>query len=257
MSLLRIAFLHLAPRPGDLPYNRHLIDRAITTAAACGASWLLTPELCVCGYDFLDQLGEEWIVPPPDPWMASVCHRAAGLGITLFLSHPEYEVETGKKYNTLFVIAPDGRILGKHRKVRTLSGAERWSSPGTTALPVCVPPVGLVGMLICADAYTTSLAAAFKAQGAQMLVSAAAWGPGMHGPEGEWERCSLETGLPLLVCNRTGPDLKLDFSGAESVVVQAGQRRCTFTSADSAIGLIEWDLVTQACVSLEPQRVTL
>lgn len=257
MTTLRIAFLHLAPRPGDLLYNRDLIERAITTAAACGASWLLTPELCVSGYDFLDALGSAWIVPPPDAWMASVCQRVAALGVTLFLSHPEHDAQTGKQHNTLFVIAPDGRILGKHRKIRTLTGAERWSSPGTEALPVHVPPVGPVGMLICADAYTPSIAAHLQAQGAQMLVSAAAWGPGMHGPEGEWERCSLETGLPVLVCNRTGPDLTLDFSGATSVVVVAGQRRCTFTSVDSAIGLIEWDVVRQTCRSREVERVTL
>ncbi len=257
MSTLRIAFLHLAPCPGDLTYNRQLIAHAVTTAAAHGAEWILTPELCVCGYDFLDTLGTAWIVPPPDAWMTSLCQRAAQLAVTIFLSHPEQDSTTGKYYNTLFVIASDGRILGTHRKIHTLSGAERWSSPGETAEPVLVPPVGQVGMLICADAYTTKIATHLKAQGAQLLVSAAAWGPGIHGPEGEWERCSLETGLPLLVCNRTGLDLKLGFIGAESVVVKDGQRLCTFTSPRSALGLIEWDLAMQTCGTREPQRVDL
>jgi len=49
MSTLRIAFLHLTPCLQDLQTNRRLINRAVTTAATYGATWLLTPELCICG----------------------------------------------------------------------------------------------------------------------------------------------------------------------------------------------------------------
>ena len=50
MNTLRIAMLHLAPRLGELAYNRDLLTRAVTTAASQGAKWILTPELCLCGY---------------------------------------------------------------------------------------------------------------------------------------------------------------------------------------------------------------
>src|SRR5262245_55521011 len=257
MSTLRIAFLHLAPSWSDLQANRRLVERAVTTAAAYGATWILTPELCICGYDFTGTLGTAWIVPPPDPWMASLCQRAAQLGVTVFLSHPERDAQSGKCYNTLFVIAADGCIVGKHRKIHTLSGAEGWSSPGEVVTPVPVPPVGNVGLLICADAYTPTIATNLKAQGAQMLVSAAAWGPGLHGPDGECERCSRETGLPLLVCNRTGIVRTLRFTAAESLVVKDGQRLCSFASERSAIFLIAWELETQTCVTEEHRRVDL
>ena len=112
-------------------------------------------------------------------------------------------------------------------------------------------------MLICADAYTTTIATNLKAQGAEMLVSAAAWGPGLHGPDGEWERCSYETGLPRLVCNRTGIDRTLRFTGAESLVVKDGQRLCSFVSERSAMFLITWDLEMQTGVKGEYQRVDL
>ena len=221
LPLLRIALLHLAPRPGELRHNRRLLAAAIRTAAGLGAAWVLTPELCVCGYDFVDRLGTAWIVPPPDAWMASMCQLAAQLRVTVFLSYPERDQQVGKCYNTLFVIGEAGRILGKHRKINALSGAEGWSSPGQVALPVSVPPVGQVGLLICADAYSPGIAQSLRAQGARLLVSAAAWGPGLHGPSGEWERCSRDTGLPLLVCNRTGLDRTLSFSKAESAIFVA------------------------------------
>jgi predicted amidohydrolase len=255
---MRVAFLHLAPRPGDLAHNRFLVETALTTASRSGAEWIVTPELVICGYTFADQIGTEWILPQPDPWMAHICALAARLRVTAFLSHPERDSQTGKLHNTVFVIAPDGKITGKHRKINTLRvGSEAWSSPGEQVVPAPAPPFSRVGMLICADAYTLELSKTLKAQGAEILVSPAAWAPGFHGPSGEWEQCTLETGLPLFVCNRTGPDKLLDFSGAESVVVKNGRRLVSFTSASSAVFLVDWDLPAQEITHQESLQLNL
>jgi predicted amidohydrolase len=255
---LRIALLHLAPIPGDLARNRQLIETAVTTAAKIGATWVMTPELIVTGYTFADRIGTEWILPQPDPWMTHIARLAARLRVTLFLSYPEQDRISRKLYNSLFVIAADGTLVGTHRKINTLRvGSEAWSTPGTQAVTVPVPPFTRVGMLICADAYTSKIAGNLQAQGAQLLVSSAAWAPGLHGPNGEWERCTLDTGLPLIVCNRTGPDRTLDFRQAESVVVKDGQRLLSLSSARSAVFVIDWDMGTQTLTTKKYQTVYL
>ena len=257
MNTLRIALLHLAPIPGDLAYNRRLVETAVTTAAGLGAAWILTPELCICGYEFADRIGTEWILPQPDPWMTHFCQLVARLRVTVFLSHPERDRQTDKLHNTVFVITADGTLVGKHRKINVvLPGAESWSSPGEQVAPVPVHPVS-VGILICADACSLGIAGSLKAQGAQLLMSAAAWGPGPHEPNGEWEQCTRETGLPLLVCNRTGTDRTLSFTGAESVVVKDGRRLLSFRSERSAILMVDWDLETQSLATRKHQRVYL
>jgi predicted amidohydrolase len=178
--------------------------------------------------------------------------------VTVFLSHPERDRQTGKLYNTVFVIAADGTIVGKHRKINTLRvGSEAWSSPGEQVAPILVPPWGRVGILICADAYSVEIARHLQAQGAQVLVSSAAWAPGLYGPQGEWEQCTRETGLPLLVCNRTGSDQTLSFSAAESVIVKDGQRLLSLRSERSAIFLIDWDLKAQNLAAPEHRRIYL
>jgi len=256
--VLRIALLHLAPIPADLAHNRHLVEAAVTTAAGLGAEWIITPELCISGYTFTDQIGTDWILTQPDAWMKGFCELVRRLRVTVFLSLPERDQQTGKLYNTVFVIAASGAILGKHRKINTLKvGSEAWSSPGEEAIPVTVQPLGQVGILICANAYSREIAQHLKAQGAQFLVSAAAWAPGLHGPDGEWERCTRDTGLPLLVCNRTGPDKTLDFSGAESVIVKEGQRLLTLRAERSAIFTVEWDLRRQTLTTHDYQRTAL
>jgi N-carbamoylputrescine amidase len=105
-----------------------------------------------------------------------------------------------------------------------------------------------VGILICADAYAPWIARRLKEQAARILVSPAAWAPGLYGPNGEWERCTRDTGLPLLVCNRTGVDSTLDFRRAESVVVKDGRRIYSLTSESSAVFIMDWDLEKQSPV---------
>jgi predicted amidohydrolase len=178
--------------------------------------------------------------------------------VTVFLSCPEQDRKSRKFYNSLFVIAANGAVVGTHRKIHTLRvGSEAWSTPGTQAVAVPVPPFTRIGMLICADAYTSEIAKSLLNQGAQLLVSSAAWAPGLHGPNGEWERCTRDTGLPLLVCNRTGPDKTLDFRQAESVVAKDGKRLLSLSSARSAIFVIEWDVNTQTLAKQDYQTVYL
>ena len=258
-TTLRIAFLHLAPLPGGLESNRQLVERAVLAAAGEKADWILTPELCVTGYDFTPRIGTDWILPQPDAWMTGFARLAARLKVTVFLAHPERDPQTDLLHNSLFVIGPEGAILGRHCKIHVLRvGAESWSRRGGRVAPVLLPAPRIpVGLLICADAFDPAIALRLRAGGAQLLVSAANWAPGLHGPEGEWERCSHVTGLPLMVCNRTGMDRKLDFTGAESVVAKEGRRLLSFSAERSAMLVVQWDLDTQDFASPDHRKLYL
>jgi N-carbamoylputrescine amidase len=227
-----------------------LVKRAVQVAAQWGANWVVSPELCTCGLQFHTQLGADWIEPQPDAWMAEFCQLVQALKLTVFLSLPERDGQTGKCYTTVFMINADGTIIGSHRKVNVLSDPDGWSSPGEHIAPVTWQDVN-IGLLICADAYTRDIAASLKSQGADILISPAAWGPGLHGPEGEWEQRTVETGLPLIVCNRTGNDHTVSFMGAESLVVKHGKRLLAHHSERSVVLTFDWDLATMELVSKE------
>ena len=148
---LRIALCHLAAKPGELASNRSEVAKAVEVAAREAADWIVTPELCVSGYGFVDKIGTDWIQPQPGPWMKAMMKQAKALKVTLFLSHPERDSATDRLYNTVFVIGPDGKILGSQKKIRTLKhGSEAWSSPGETSNPFDAQPFGRVGILVCA-----------------------------------------------------------------------------------------------------------
>ena len=71
-------------------------------------------------------------------------------------------------------------------------------------------------------------------------------------PNGEWERCSRETGLPLLVCNRTGIDRTLRFTAAESLVAKRAASALVYVRMTTSRGI--W---RRRRASREPQRVDL
>jgi predicted amidohydrolase len=239
---MKVALLHLAPVPGEITSNRCQVEAAIGLAAGCDATWVITPEFCVTGFAFHERIGTDWIEPQPDAWMRDVARLAARLEVTVFLSCPERDPTTDRLHNSVFVIGQDGAILGRHRKINTLRvGSESWSTPGDQVAAIPVEPLGPVGVLVCADAHSPWIAARLGAEGARLLVSPAAWAPGLHGPDGEWERCSRDTGLPLIVCNRTGPDEAVDFSQAESVIVGGGQRVLSLRASRSAVFTVDWD----------------
>ena len=254
MAKQRISFLHIAPEVGQVERNRQLMESAVRVAAAEGADWALTPELCIPGYLFVEKIGCDWILPQPDQWMQTFCGMVKDHGLTVFLSHPERDVETGELHNTVFVINHLGEIIGKHRKIRTLGGAEGWSSPGQEIKPVDCDPVK-AGILICSDAYKNEVAQKLKDQGAQLLVSLVSWGPGLCGPDGEWEQRSADTGLPIMVCNRTGAEEReLDYRTAESVVAQHGRRLLTATSDRSVVLSFDWDMESMTLQSKDFDR---
>ena len=238
MDTKRIALLHLATAPGAITQNRYVIEEGVKHAASVGAHWIVTPELSVCGLQFVPLVGTDWIETQPDAWMQRFGRLVKAVGRTVFLSCPERE---GKQlYNSVFVINPRGELIGKHRKINVASDSLSWSSPGDVVAPVACDGVK-IGLPICSDMYTRNITDALKAQGARILVSPASWGPGVHGPNGEWEARTRETGLPLFVCNRTGSEKTLDFWKAPSLVVTNGERLLSHTSDRSAVLTFDWN----------------
>ena len=256
MKPLRVAMLHLAPELADVAHNRSLAEQGLARAAAMGAQWVITPELFVTGYKFAEMIGTDWILPQPDEWMQAFCGKVREHGVTVFLSHPERDPDAGLMYNTVFVIGPDGSIIGRHRKVKALRGPESWSSAGGEIVPIDCEGTS-VGVMICADAYRNDVAGLLKDRGAEILVSPASWGPGDCGPLGEWEQRTLDTGLPIMVCNRSGWEADdLDFNEAVSVVAINGERVLqAFCGEESAILVFDWDLDSMAPLSNEYEIV--
>ncbi|MEN8614988.1 carbon-nitrogen hydrolase family protein [Dehalogenimonas sp. THU2] len=242
MNTLKVAMLHLDPRPGELEYNRAFIERAVRLAADKGAKFILTPELVESGYHFPDHIGTDWIGEGSRAWLDRMSGTAAELGVTILIATAERDESTGLLHNTVFALTDKGEIAGKHRKINIHPAhcAESWADIGQ-ALEVIDLPELRIGVLICADAWRPSLAAALAAKGAEIIISAANWGEKPCPPSNCWEHRSQETGIPVWVCNRTGDEHQLNFEDASSVVAAGGERLLSHAGPGSVVLLFDWD----------------
>ncbi len=249
MRKIRMALLHLLPIVGDIQYNQDLIERAVKQAANQKVDWVLTPELAVSGLQFSRKIGTDWIKKQPDEWMSHFCAFVKSINTNVFLGCPERD-DDGKLYNSVFVINRNGDLIGRQRKHATIS--DGWCQPGTTIETIDLDGIK-VGTMICADAYTDKIANTLLAKGAEIIVAPSSWGPGLHGPNGEWEQRSIETGLPLFVCNRTGEDETVAFWEAESMILKNGKRLLSHKSEQSAILTFDWNVEKNELISSEFQ----
>lgn len=236
---IRLAMLHLAPRSDDVQYNIELIEGLIARAAELGANLILTPELAISGFQFYEELGKGWIKSTSRAITEKFAGLARALNVALVLGTPIYQPSDDQYFNAAVFIDADGQAIGAHYKMLVPhGGTESWATPGWELKPIAWQG-SKVGLLICGDAYKVSHAEELARQGADVLLGLAAWAPGAHGPSGEWERCSKNTGLCFYVCNRTGKDTQLSFQGSTSIVAVNGTRKVEYADVWPAILTID------------------
>lgn len=89
-----------------------------------------------------------------------------GLHVALSL----YERDGRLVYNTAVLLGPDGRLLGKYRKVCLPHGeVEKGVAPGAD-YPVFDTKFGKVGLMVCYDGFYPEVARALTAKGAEVIA---------------------------------------------------------------------------------------
>ncbi|HYE97559.1 MAG TPA: carbon-nitrogen hydrolase family protein [Planctomycetota bacterium] len=154
-AVLRMALVNIRTCPSDLPdaaqgravlqqnLQRHVafIERAV----AQGAEFVGFPELSINGYRF----GPNMIWLSVDgPEMRSLAGVAKQKKIYVSAGLAERDRD-GRKWNTQIVIGPDGRLLGRQRKVWLT--AEKGHVESSTAREIIAVKGLKMGITICAD----------------------------------------------------------------------------------------------------------
>ncbi len=265
----KIALLHLDVSLGRLDDNMAQVERGIRQAGEAGANWVMTPELSLTGYRFEPMLSLDTLRQRNPHILNHFKQLSTELGVVIFLSHVDWRPDrqlvsdvnadggqqpsrSGSFYNTLFVIA-QGAVIARHDKINVIPVVESWATAGDKGTLVSVDGIE-VGLLICADAWPQTTAANLANRGAQIILSSANWWPGEYGPGKTWESRSGETGLPLVVNNRTGIEARFDQHGnslpaidmrmATSVYVEQGRRLVDHQTPGSSMVMLQWQAST-------------
>jgi nitrilase len=163
--------------------------RLVAEAADGGAKLVVFPEAFVPTYPvwvwfvppgdthtlrelYTELLDHAVAIPGPDTDRLCEAARAAGVTVAIGVNERNIEASGSTLYNTVLYIGPDGRILGKHRKLVPTAGERLVHAQGDgSTLEVYDVPIGRVGGLICWENYMPLARYAMYAWGTQLYVA--------------------------------------------------------------------------------------
>lgn len=157
----------------------------IEEAAANGASLVAFPEVFVAGYPYWNWMmtpvqGSPWFeklcrcaIEIPGPEIQRIAQAAKNHGVHVVVGVNERSrTGIGTIYNTLVIIGPDGRLLGRHRKlVPTWAEKLTWANGDGSSLRVYDTAIGKLGALACGENTNTLARFSLLAQGELVHVA--------------------------------------------------------------------------------------
>jgi predicted amidohydrolase len=157
---------------GDLQGNLMRAQTMIKEAAQCGCRVVVLPECLDAGWT--DPSARELAQPIPGPTAAILAAAAREHGIYVVAGLTERAGD--RLYNSAVLIDSRGVLLHLHRKINELNVAQNLYSIGDR-LGVVATPIGVVGLSICADNFTSSLAIGHTLcrMGAHFIFSPSCW----------------------------------------------------------------------------------
>ena len=159
--------------------------RAIEEASREGARLIVFPETWIPSYPYYHSRAAdrqafatayrhtfEHSIAIPSPEWRQIADAAAHANAHVVIGVNEREPSAGTIYNTLAYIAPDGSLLGKHRKlVPTLSERLIWGYGDGSDLDVYDTDIGRLGGLICYEHQMAPARYALSTLGIQVHAS--------------------------------------------------------------------------------------
>src|SRR5437762_11143076 len=216
MTAVRVAVVQAAPVGFDREGTLEKVRTLVAEASGQGARLILFPEAFVSGYprglDFGVRVGSRtaegrelfrryWEsavdVPGPAVEVLGAAARQAGAYLVIGV----VERDGGTLYCTVLFFAPDGSLLGKHRKLMP-TAAERlvWGYGDGSTLPVFDTAIGRLGAVICWENYMPLLRMTMYRKGIQLYCAPTA--DGREGWIASMQHIALEGRCFVLACTQ-------------------------------------------------------
>jgi N-carbamoylputrescine amidase len=210
----------------------------IKLAAGEGAQLICLQELTLSRYFAIDPAGPEAVGAQPEELPDGPTHRfaarmAAETGVHVHASlYERADGEDGLGFNTAIVVAPDGKLLARTRKLHIPVTAgyheDRYFRPGPAGpdpFPVLALGEARLGLPTCWDQWFPEVARAYGLAGAEVLVYPTAIGSEPDHPEFDteplWQRVIVANGIAngtfMVAVNRIGTEPPLTFYGSSFI----------------------------------------
>jgi N-carbamoylputrescine amidase len=240
----RVAAVQQRWHPDEGEHARAL-EAGIKLAAGEGAELVCLQELTLSRYFAVDPAGPEaaGIEPeelPGGPTYNFAARMARENRVHVHASlYERAPAGDGLGYNTAILVAPDGELIARTRKLHIPVTAgyheDRYFRPGPAgadAFPVVALGEARLGLPTCWDQWFPELARAYSLQGAQVIVYPTAIGSEPDHPDFDteplWERVivgnAIANGVFMVAVNRVGEEPPLQFYGSSFICDPYGRK---------------------------------
>jgi len=258
---LRIGAVQQAWHP-DPDEHREGLAAGIRLAAAQGARLVCLQELTLSPYFAVDPAGPEDVGAEPEelpggPTYQFAASMAAETGVHVHASLYEKAEDGGLGFNTAIVVAPDGTLIGKTRKLHIPITAgyyeDRYFRPGPAEgapFPLVALGEARLGLPTCWDQWFPEVARAYSLAGADVLIYPTAIGSEPDHPDFDtqplWERVIVANGIAngtfMVAVNRTGEEGPLRFYGSSFISDPYGRVLVQAPRDEAAVLVADLDL---------------
>jgi N-carbamoylputrescine amidase len=248
----------------DPDEHREALATGARRAAERGAQLICMQELTLSRYFATDPggpraAGVEPETLPGGPTYEFAAQMAAETGAYVHASlYERAEAEDGLGFNTAIVVAPDGALLARTRKLHIPLTAgyheDRYfrAGPGEGCEPY--PLIALsgarLGLPTCWDQWFPEVARAYSLEGADVLVYPTAIGSEPEHPDFDtqplWEQVirgnAIANGVFMVAVNRIGEESPLRFYGSSFICDPYGRKLVQAPRDEPAVLVAELDL---------------
>jgi N-carbamoylputrescine amidase len=235
----------------------------IELAAREGARLICLQELTLSRYFAIDPGGPEAAGAEPEELPGGPTHRFAARMAAITDAHihaslyERADAPDGLGFNTAIVVAPDGELVARTRKLHIPVTAgyheDRYFRPGPAGpdpFPVLALGDAAVGLPTCWDQWFPELARAYSLAGAELLVYPTAIGSEPDHPgfdtEPLWRQVIVANGIAngtfMVAVNRIGSEPPLEFYGSSFVSDPYGRVLAQAPRDEPAVLVAELDL---------------
>ena len=240
------------------------LAEGIRIAAAEGAELVCLQELTLSPYFAVDPAGPRAGVVEPEELPGGATHSfaarmAAEHQINVHASvYERADGPDGLGFNTAIVLAPDGSLLARTRKLHIPLTAgyheDRYFRPGPgegeEAFPVLALGHAHLGLPTCWDQWFPEVARAYSLEGADVLVYPTAIGSEPEHPEFDtqplWQRVivgnAIANGVFMVAVNRFGVEGPLRFYGSSFICDPYGRILVQAPREEAAVLVADLDL---------------
>ncbi len=246
----------------DPDEHREALSRGVRMAAQAGAKLVCLQELTLSRYFAVEEGGPEAVGIEPEELPGGPTHEfAAGLarelGVHVHASLYERAPGGGLGFNTAIVVAPDGELAARTRKLHIPVTAgyyeDRYFAAGPAdadAFPISEIDGGRFGFPTCWDQWFPELARAYGLENAEVLVYPTAIGSEPDHPGFDtqplWEQVIIGNGIAngvfMVAVNRIGEEPPLTFYGSSFISDPYGRKLVAAPRDRAAVIVADLDL---------------